>query len=82
MFPSFVAPYLIGLVTAPLVLRVVKPLFRNATKTTIEIGLKARKLAAEAIEDLQDLAAEANADVAAAEIAKRPGGFATGSKKG
>jgi Protein of unknown function (DUF5132) len=65
--PPFV-PYLIGLVTAPLVVKVVKPLLRGTVKTTIEVGLQVKKLAAEAAEDLQDLAAEASAEMAAAEM--------------
>lgn len=72
MFPFFV-PYLIGLVTAPLVVKVVKPLLRGTVKTTIGVGLQAKKLAAEAAEDLQDLAAEASAEMAAAETVTRSG---------
>jgi Protein of unknown function (DUF5132) len=72
MFPFFV-PYLIGLVTAPLVVKVVKPLLRGTVKTTIEVGLQAKKLGAEAVEDLQDLAAEASAEMAAAETGTRSG---------
>jgi len=67
MIPPFVVPYLIGLVTAPLVVKVIKPLARSTAKATIEVGLQAKKLAAEAAEDLQDLAAEASAEMAAAD---------------
>lgn len=92
MFPPFVVPYVIGLVTAPLVAKVAKPLLRDAAKATIGFSLQVRKIAAEAVEDLQDLAAEANAEVAAAaaeanadvaiaEIAKRPGGLVARSSK-
>lgn len=81
MLPPFAIPFLIGLVSAPLVTRVVQPIVRSAVKTTIELGLQARKLAAEAAEDLQDLAAEANAEMAAAEMEKRSGASVAGSKK-
>ncbi|MGH3828904.1 MAG: DUF5132 domain-containing protein [Pseudonocardiaceae bacterium] len=60
-------PYLIGFVTAPLVGMLIKPLVRGAIKTTIGIGLEVKKLAAEAAEDLQDIAAEAGAEFVAAE---------------
>ena len=63
------APYLLGLVTAPLVAKLAKPVLRSTVKATIEIGLQARKIAAEAVEDLQDLAAEATAEMAAGEMA-------------
>jgi Protein of unknown function (DUF5132) len=64
---KLVLPYLVGFVTAPLVGMVIKPLMRGAIKTTIGIGLEVKKLAAEAAEDLQDLAAEVSAEFAAAE---------------
>lgn len=64
--PPFLAPYLIGLVTAPLAKMVIKPIVRGTVKTTIGIALQMKKLAAEAAEDLQDLAAEAASGVAAA----------------
>jgi hypothetical protein len=41
MMPVLV-PYLIGVVTAPLVARVVTPVVRGTVKTTIELGLHAR----------------------------------------
>lgn len=88
MLPFF-APYLIGLVTAPLAAKVIKPLLRGTVKTTIEVGLQAKKLATDAAEDLQNLAAEATAEMAAAEIGTRSGVSVTepkvsvtGSKKG
>lgn len=58
-------PYLAGLVTAPLVAGVVRPLVRGAVKTTVTLGLQVKKLAAEAREESQDIAAEASADLAA-----------------
>lgn len=60
-------PYLVGLVAAPLVGMIVKPLMRGAIKATIGVGLQVKKLAAEAAEDLQDLAAEASAEFIAAD---------------
>lgn len=74
MIPPFVVPYLIGLATAPLVVKIIKPLARSTVKATIEIGLQAKKLAAETAEDLQDLAAEASVEMAAAETNGRGSG--------
>jgi hypothetical protein len=62
---AIVLPYLIGVVTAPLVAKVVKPLARGTIKTTIGIGAQAKRLVAQTVEDFQDLAAEANAEVTA-----------------
>jgi LytS/YehU family sensor histidine kinase len=81
MLPRFVIPYLIGLVSAPVVTRIVQPIARSAVKTTIEFGMQARKLAAQAAEDLQDLVAETSAEMAAAEIEKKSGASANGSTK-
>ncbi|MGH3929314.1 MAG: DUF5132 domain-containing protein [Pseudonocardiaceae bacterium] len=69
MAPPVLTPYLIGLVTAPLVAKVVKPLLRGTVKTTVGLALQAKKLAAEAVEDVQDLAAEASAEMVSAEMA-------------
>ena len=81
MLPRFAIPYLIGLVSAPLVTKIIQPIARSAVKTTIELGMQARKLVAEAAEDLQDLVAETSAEMAAAEIEKKPGASINGSKK-
>jgi len=70
--PPFI-PYLLGLVTAPLVAEIAKPVLRSTVKATIGIGLQARKMAAEAVEDLQDLAAEATAEMVAAEMTASTG---------
>lgn len=59
---KIVLPYLIGVAVAPLIGMITKPLIRGAIKTTIKISLEVKKLAAEAAEDLQDLAAEASAE--------------------
>lgn len=80
MVPRFVIPYLIGLVSAPLVAKVVQPIARSAVKSTIELGLQARKLAADAVEDLQDIVAETTAEMAAAEQEKRSRTFVAKSK--
>ncbi|MGH3566772.1 MAG: DUF5132 domain-containing protein [Pseudonocardia sp.] len=45
----------------------IRPLIRGTIKTTMRISLEVKKLAAEAAEDLQDLAAEASAEFIAAE---------------
>ncbi len=65
------SPYLIGLVTAPLAGAIIKPLLRGTVKLTVGVGLQVKKLAAEAREEFQDLTAEANAEISAAETAPR-----------
>lgn len=57
----FVA-YLAGSVTGPLVATLIKPHLRTIAKASILLGLRVRKMVAEAAEDLEDLAAEAVAD--------------------
>lgn len=67
MRPPFFTPYIIGLVTAPLAGAIIKPLLRSTVKTAVGLGLQARKLAVEAREEFQDLAAEASAEMATAQ---------------
>lgn len=54
-----VVPYLVGVVTAPLVAAVVKPIVRGTVRATMDIKMQAKKVAAEAREDYAVLAAEA-----------------------
>jgi hypothetical protein len=68
---AVVAPYLIGVVTAPLVARVFRPLLRGAVKTTVGVALEAKRAAAEVREEFQDIAAEATVERAAADEADR-----------
>jgi hypothetical protein len=72
--------YFVGIATAPLMGTMVKPLVRGTVKTTIGIGLQVKKLAAEVAEELQDLAAEASVDFAAAET--KPGVSVTAPSAG
>lgn len=81
MLPRFAIPYLIGLVSAPLVTKIVQPIARSAVKTAIELGMQARKLAAQAAEDFQDLVAETSAEMAVAEVEKKSGASVNGSTK-
>lgn len=72
---AVVAPYLIGVVTAPLVARIFRPLFRGVIKTTVGVALEAKRAAAEVREEFQDIAAEASIERAAddeAAAAARP----------
>lgn len=80
--PPFMAPYLLGLITAPLAKMIVKPLVRGTIKTTIGVAIQMKKIAAEAAEDLQDLAAEASMGVAAAEVEAPPVGAGVVPKVG
>jgi Protein of unknown function (DUF5132) len=47
-------PYLIGVVTAPLAAKVVKPMLRGIVKTTAGVTLEAKRVAAEASEEAKD----------------------------
>jgi Protein of unknown function (DUF5132) len=79
MSSPVVTPYLVGVVTAPLVARVIKPMIRGITKAAVGVALEMRRAAAEAAEEFQDIAAEVAATKAveegAAKTAKsyRPG---------
>lgn len=52
------APYVIGVVTAPLVAKVIKPLCWSIVKATVGVALEAKKAAAEVREEFQGIAAE------------------------
>ncbi|WP_406499549.1 DUF5132 domain-containing protein [Streptomyces sp. NBC_00846] len=60
--PPVVPPFLIGLITAPLIKRVVKPLARGIIKTSVGLTLEVRRAAIEAGEEIQDLTAEVAAE--------------------
>lgn len=59
-----VLPYSVGIITAPLVAKIVKQLLRGAVKTTIGAGLQVKKLAAEASDELAGLISEVSTDMA------------------
>jgi len=71
------APYLIGVVTAPLVARVLKPALRGVVKTSVGVALEVRRAAAEASEEIQDIAAEVNVEKVVADKADRTGRIVT-----
>jgi hypothetical protein len=62
---AVVAPYLIGVVTAPLVVKIIKPLVRGTVKASVGLALEVKKAAAEAGEEFQGIAAEVTSDKAA-----------------
>ncbi len=62
------APYLIGVVTAPLVVKIIKPLVRGTVKASVGLALEVKKAAAEAGEEFQDIAAEVSSDKATESI--------------
>lgn len=66
---AILAPYMVGVVTAPLVARVLKPLLRGVVKASVGITLEAKKAAAEVREEFQDIAAEATVAKVAADKA-------------
>lgn len=79
--PPFL-PYLLGVVTAPVARTALEPLLRNTIKATVTLALRAKKLAAEAGEELQDIAAEASFEMAAAEAQTKSAANGAKSKRG
>ncbi|WP_079061455.1 DUF5132 domain-containing protein [Streptomyces griseoruber] len=75
--PPVVPPFLIGLIAAPLAKRVVKPLMRGLVKTSVGLVLEVGRVAHEASEGVQDLAAEVTAEVVAAQMAGGDGARGT-----
>lgn len=59
--------FIVGVTAAPLVRERMKPFLREVVKKSIIAGVQLQKLTAEAKEDLEDLAAEAAAEVDAGE---------------
>lgn len=59
---AFMAPYLIGVVTAPLVGKIVKPILRGTIKASVGLALEAKRAAAEAGAEFHALAIEVSAD--------------------
>ncbi len=57
---GYVVPFLAGLAVAPFV----KPRLRFAVKTSVEVALQVKTVAAGAAEELQDIVAEASAGTA------------------
>lgn len=64
------APYLIGLVTAPLVAKIVKPILRGTVKASVGLALEVKKAAAEAGEEFHGLKAEVAADKAGGPVGR------------
>lgn len=62
-----IVPYLVGVVTAPLLAKIVKPVLWGVVKTTVGAALEVKKLASEAAGDVQNLIAEASTDFAVTE---------------
>lgn len=59
-----VTPYALGVVTAPLVLRIFKPIVRGTVKASVGLTMEAKRAAAEARQEYRELAAETSADLA------------------
>jgi uncharacterized protein DUF5132 len=64
MFPV-VTPYLLGVVTAPLVVRVFKPIVRGTVRASVGLAMEAKKAAAEAGQEYRAIAAEESGELAA-----------------
>ncbi|MFF3849920.1 DUF5132 domain-containing protein [Streptomyces sp. NPDC002328] len=71
--PPVVPPFLIGLIAAPLVKRLGKPLVRGVVKATVGLGIEVKRAVHEAGEGVHELAAEATAGVRAAQTAAGAG---------
>lgn len=67
--PAVLAPFLVGVLVTPIAKHVAKPLLRGAIKTSIKIVVDAKRAAHRANEGIHDLAAEATAEMFAAEAA-------------
>lgn len=66
--PPVVPPFLIGLIAASLVKRLGKPVMRGIVKTSVGLGIEIKRAVHEAGGEIQDLAAEATAEVLAAQM--------------
>lgn len=66
--PPVVPPFLIGLIAASLVKRLGKPVMRGIVKTSVGLGVEVKRAVHEASEGIQDLAAEATAEMLAAQM--------------
>ena len=66
--PSVIPPFIVGLIAAPLLKKVARPVLRGAVKGSISLVAEVKRAAHEAGEGLQDLAAEATADLFAADL--------------
>jgi hypothetical protein len=62
---AIVAPYLIGVVTAPLAAGVLRPVARGIIKAAVTVTTEVKRAAAEAREGVQGIAAEVEVDKAA-----------------
>ncbi|WP_254646288.1 DUF5132 domain-containing protein [Streptomyces sp. GbtcB6] len=61
MLPA-VAPFAVGVITAPLAKRVAKPLVRGVIKTSVGLALEVKRAVIEAGEEIQGLTAQAAAE--------------------
>ncbi len=57
---SVVIAFLLGSVIGPMLKPYVKPYLRDVAKTSVGIGLRMKKMAEEAAEELENIAAETN----------------------
>jgi hypothetical protein len=67
--PPVIPPFLVGLIVAPLAKRIAKPLLRGIVKTSVGLVVEVKKVAQEAGEGLQDLAAEVTAEMGGTDLA-------------
>ncbi|MGW2048306.1 DUF5132 domain-containing protein [Streptomyces sp. NPDC001858] len=78
--PPVVPPFLIGLIAASLVKRLGKPLVRGVVKASVGLGIEVKRAVHEAGEGIHDIAAQATAEVLAAQ--RTPGaGHGVGARE-
>ncbi|QZZ32454.1 DUF5132 domain-containing protein [Streptomyces sp. ST1015] len=65
-----IAPFLLGIVAAPIAKRVVKPLVQGTIKTSVGLAMDLRKAVHEVGEGFQDMAAEVTAEVMSKELSE------------
>lgn len=64
MYPPIVTPYLVGVATAPLVVKILRPIVRGAVRAGAILAAEAKTAAAETSKQYLDLVADASADFA------------------
>ncbi|MFI8849660.1 DUF5132 domain-containing protein [Streptomyces sp. 891-h] len=64
--PPVVPVFAVGVIAAPLVKKMLKPVVRGVVRTSVKIASDAKRAAHEVNEELYDIAAEASAEITGA----------------
>lgn len=73
--------FLVGVVSAPLVKKAVRPVVRGTIKTSVKLAVDVKRAAHEINEDISDIAAEASAEAFAADVRGDADVLHAGAKK-